>query len=95
LKLRVRLAKKFRPLRPDDLPVWCGKAEIFEPDPSALEFGQKIKRLRQEEGLTQTEVASRAECANSTLSNCEAGKVFPGSAIRVRILNVFKKGGSL
>lgn len=50
-------------------------------------LGRKLMRLRQDRGLSQRELARRAEMTNSTLSMIEQGKVSPSVASLERILS--------
>ncbi len=53
----------------------------------ALSLGNKILALRQRYGLSQRELARRADMTNSSLSNIEQGKVSPSIASLEKILN--------
>ncbi|MDO6421720.1 helix-turn-helix domain-containing protein [Saccharophagus degradans] len=53
----------------------------------AESLGRKLMRLRQDRGLSQRELARRAEMTNSTLSMIEQGKVSPSVASLERILS--------
>lgn len=49
--------------------------------------GQRLQMVRQHHGLSQRELARRAEITNSTLSMIEQGKVSPSIASLEKILN--------
>lgn len=50
-------------------------------------LGSKLMRMRQDRGLSQRELARRADMTNSTLSMIEQGKVSPSVASLERILS--------
>jgi len=51
----------------------------------STEIGKYIKKYREDLGLTQTEVASRANIAQSSLSQFENGSKIP-SAVTLKVL---------
>ena len=54
--------------------------------PSGFSVGKRLQRIRQHFGLSQRELARRAEMTNSTLSMIEQGKVSPSIASLEKIL---------
>jgi transcriptional regulator with XRE-family HTH domain len=54
-----------------------------------MQFGEKIRILRQQAGLTQPDLAQRLNCEQSWLSKIETGKVAPASEFIQAVLNYF------
>ena len=54
-----------------------------------MQFGEKVRTLRQQAGLTQPELAERLNIEQSWLSKVETGKVVPGSELIQGLLNYF------
>jgi transcriptional regulator with XRE-family HTH domain len=54
-----------------------------------MQFGEKIRTLRLQAGLTQPELAERLNCEQSWLSKIETGKVVPNSEFVQAVLNYF------
>jgi transcriptional regulator with XRE-family HTH domain len=54
-----------------------------------MQFGEKIRVLRQQAGLTQPDLAVRLNCEQSWLSKIETGKVVPASEFIQAVLNYF------
>ena len=50
-------------------------------------FGMALRRLRQQRGLTQAQLASRAGCSKSQISKYETGKGNPRIATVARLAN--------
>lgn len=55
-----------------------------------MQFGDKIRTLRQEKGLTQPELAERLNVEQSWLSKIETNKVMPSREFIQSILNFFE-----
>jgi DNA-binding XRE family transcriptional regulator len=55
-----------------------------------MQFGEKIRTLRQRAELTQPELAERLNCEQSWLSKIETGKVVPASEFIQAVLNYFE-----
>ena len=55
-----------------------------------MQFGEKIRTLRQQAELTQPELAERLNCEQSWLSKIETGKVVPNSEFIQAALNYFE-----
>lgn len=53
-----------------------------------LRIGQNIKKLREQKGLTQTELAEKVGLERASLSNIECGRRWPGTDVVVRIADV-------
>ena len=62
---------------------------VEEPDEQASSVGQRLQQIRRFKGLSQRELARRADMTNSTLSMIEQGKVSPTVSSLERILNAF------
>lgn len=58
-------------------------AGVTDIDPAAVEFGQKIQRLRNQAGITQLRLAELAGMQQSALSDIERGKGREGPSYRV------------
>lgn len=54
-----------------------------------MQFGEKVRVLRQQAGLTQPELAERLNFEQSWLSKIETGKVVPSSEFIQAVLNYF------
>ncbi|MDV5168905.1 HTH-type transcriptional regulator PuuR [Photobacterium rosenbergii] len=52
-------------------------------------IGKKIANLRKQKGLSQRELAERAQMTNSAISSIENGKVSPSVSSLQKIVNVF------
>lgn len=63
------------------------RQQLLASDSVAGSLGAKLMHLRQDRGLSQRELARRAEMTNSTLSMIEQGKVSPSVASLERILS--------
>lgn len=59
--------------------------------PSLSEFGTRVRRLRQERGMTLKELGTRAECSATYLSEIERGKTSPTLAALTRIAEALQK----
>ena len=44
-----------------------------------MKFGEKVRKLRQEKGLTQKELAQKAGLGLKTITNYESGSTYPRS----------------
>lgn len=44
------------------------------PDPCCVEFGRRLRRLRQDRGLSQEQLANLAQLDRTYVSSCEAGR---------------------
>lgn len=44
------------------------------PDPCCVAFGRRLRRLRQERGLSQEQLAHIAQLDRTYVSSCEAGR---------------------
>lgn len=54
-----------------------------------MTFPLRLRRLRTDHGLTQTELAKRIGISRDTLSRYELGKLDPGSADICRVADYF------
>lgn len=52
-------------------------------------IGERIKRLRQENNLNQTQLAKKVNINNSVISRIEAGKKSIESSLLVELANIF------
>jgi len=53
-------------------------------------FGEKLKNLRQRQGLTQKELASLLDCSSYTyIGDLETGRRKPGIELAVKISEIF------
>ena len=59
----------------------------FSPDSSLVGLGRVVKTLRKEAGLTQLELAARADLDNSMVSRIEQGERNPTWATLSRLSN--------
>lgn len=73
------------PLTTDISPPSKGADEV----PLRDSVGRRLQRLRKHQGISQRELARRAEVTNSTLSMIEQGKVSPSVASLEKILRAF------
>lgn len=72
-----------------DAPATAGdddRQQLLTPGRVSDSLGARLQALRQRHGLSQRELARRAEMTNSTLSMIEQGKVSPSVASLERIL---------
>lgn len=53
-------------------------------------IGTRIKKLREESGLSQKELAEKLNIANSTLSQYETGQRVPSDDIKIKIADTFQ-----
>ena len=60
------------------------------PDPILLEIVQKIRSIRQSQGLTLHEVAERAAVSKSLLSKVENGRTVPSLPVLVAVVRALK-----
>ncbi len=54
-----------------------------------MTFGQRIKELREDSGLSQTETSEAIGCARSTLANYESGARDPSFEMLLNIASWF------
>jgi transcriptional regulator with XRE-family HTH domain len=62
------------------------RARYDTPPPELVRLGAALKSLREERGLKQIEVASRAETTEGQVSDIERGKNNPGWLLLIRLL---------
>ena len=54
-----------------------------------MKFNERLKQLRQQEGLTQRELAKSIEVGRSTISEYESGKIVPKQEGLLKLANYF------
>lgn len=52
-------------------------------------FGQKLKTLRQEKGITQEQLASKVEIVKSSISGYEKGSIYPSVEVLIKLCKFF------
>src|SRR5256885_13895718 len=60
-----------------------------------LQFGDRLKRLRKEQGLGTVEMASRVGISRSTLAAVESGDPGPSMGTYLRVMSELGIGGEL
>ena len=56
-----------------------------------MKFGEKLRKYRNEKGLTQAELAKQAGLGINTISNYESGKTYPQNRAVYKILAEFSE----
>lgn len=54
-----------------------------------MKFNERLKQLRQQEGLTQRELAKSIEVGRTTISEYESGKIVPKQEGLLKLANYF------
>ena len=53
------------------------------------EIGQRVKKVRKEKRLTQSEIVSHFRCGRSNYSKIESGEIMPGGSLMVTLHSKF------
>ncbi|MGD8176597.1 helix-turn-helix domain-containing protein [Marinimicrobium sp. ARAG 43.8] len=72
--------------RSDSPPLQDGRDEEVSGDLEALEVGRRLRQVRELNGLSQRELARRANATNSNISLIEQGQVSPSVGLLARLL---------
>jgi transcriptional regulator with XRE-family HTH domain len=57
---------------------------------AAVRIGERLRRLREERGWTQAELARKVDASQPTIAGIESGSQLPGTGLLGRLADLFR-----